>query len=84
VRTQGDLPRRGAHTAVVYKNSLFIYGGRDGDKDYDDLWELKLCTEPPFPSRPPMSVCVRVCVCGTLTGRDGTQTWVAQTGKRWC
>jgi hypothetical protein len=65
---------------VVYKNSLFIYGGRDGDKDYDDLWELKLCTEPPFPiPRPPMFVCVR-----NTDWAGGTQTWAAPTGKRWC
>lgn len=45
VRTQGETPpKRSGHTAVVYKNAFFVFGGNDGDKQLDDLWELKLCT----------------------------------------
>lgn len=95
MRTQGDLPRRGNHTVVVYKNSLFVYGGRDGDKDYDDLWELKLCTEPPPAPSPDLRVRVRNT---DRPGRDpdlGGADWqkvvlsepaspTARSGHTWC
>ncbi|KAK9700624.1 hypothetical protein K7432_012116 [Basidiobolus ranarum] len=37
-------PERACHSAVVYKNQIYIFGGNDVDKSFDDLW----CYDPKF------------------------------------
>jgi N-acetylneuraminic acid mutarotase len=37
-------PARTSHVAVCHKNSMYIFGGYDGEKYLNDLWELNLET----------------------------------------
>lgn len=36
---------RSSHSAVVYKDGMYVFGGRDDDNNkYNDLWRLDLTT----------------------------------------
>ena len=37
-----EPPPRCYHTAVCYRNSMYVYGGLNGSSALDDLWELNL------------------------------------------
>lgn len=36
-------PKRAGHTAVLYKDSMFVFGGKDEDNNkLNDIWEFNL------------------------------------------
>jgi len=47
VDTTGEIPQpRSGHTAVVYKQSMYLFGGRDGRTHFADLYSLNFGTLP--------------------------------------
>jgi N-acetylneuraminic acid mutarotase len=43
IPTKGDRPGpRSGNTAVVWDGCMYIFGGRDGNSHFDDIYQLKL------------------------------------------
>ena len=45
VQSLGDRvpPKRAGHSAIIYKDSMFVFGGKDEDNNkLNDLWEFNL------------------------------------------
>ena len=45
VELKGELPNRFAHSLVTYKEDLWMFGGTDGKKDFNDLYTIKVNVE---------------------------------------
>lgn len=84
-RIEGRLPpARSAHGAAIYKNSLWIFAGYDGNKRLDDLWTICLTDPNPrwqevlqFGDRPPTCCNFPVAVVKdsmfVFSGQSGTK-----------